>query len=93
MPGNHDQVRVASRVAKGCERLAAMLLRTWRGTPWLPLQEKWIENDVERQASDGRSLLQLYRGMISLRRKSSALVEGSYHFLFAQKDNLGAYCA
>jgi hypothetical protein len=27
------------------------------------------------------------------RRKSSAHVEGSYPFLFAQKDTLGVYCA
>jgi alpha-glucosidase len=143
--GNHDKVRIASRVAKGCERLAAMLLLTLRGTPtiyygdeigmeqaviapdkicdpvdhtmpglglgrdgcrtpmqwspdscsgfstvkpWLPLQERWPENNVQLQTADERSLLHLYRGLIALRRRSTPLVDGSYRFLFAQKDIL-----
>lgn len=33
--GNHDEIRLASRVPEGHERLAALLLLTLRGTPFL----------------------------------------------------------
>jgi alpha-glucosidase len=143
--GNHDQVRVATRAGEECDRLAAMLLLTLRGTPtiyygdeigmeqgtipservrdpvdqnlpgrglgrdgcrtpmqwsvntyggfstvepWLPLQESWRVNNAEKQAIDKRSLLQLHRALISLRRKNPALVEGEYQLLFAKEDIL-----
>jgi alpha-glucosidase len=56
--------------------------------PWLPPQESWTENNVQMQAADECSLLQLYRGLIALRRRSPPLIEGSYHFLFAQENIL-----
>jgi alpha-glucosidase len=47
-----------------------------------------MENTVEKQAADERSLLQLYRELISLRPRSRSLVEGKYNFLFAHENVL-----
>jgi alpha-glucosidase len=56
--------------------------------PWLPLQESWRKNNVEMQAGEPHSLLQLHRALITLRRKKPALVAGVYHLLFAKEDIL-----
>jgi len=131
--GNHDEKRLASRIGKDQTRIAAMLLMTLKGTPfvyngdelgmrnvpisrssvqdqrvktmshrfsrdgartpirwnsgkgsgftasgkpWLPLGQRTNPADVETQQEDGGSLLNLYRDLIALRRKSPALIGG-----------------
>lgn len=133
--GNHDELRLASRVPEGHERLAALLLLTLRGTPFLyygdeigmrqtPISEsesrdpwghnvEWLSRDgartpmqwdpginagfapedagtwlpigpehetinVETQLADPRSLLNLYRRLLHLRKAHPALRVGSF---------------
>jgi len=136
--GNHDHPRIASRYGPGPARVAAMLLLTLRGTPFLfqgdelgltdveippdrvvdvdgrdpersPIPweppsragpgagfttgEPWlpITPDAERvaasvQAGDPESMLTLHRKLLSLRRATPALTEGSYRGLEAGED-------
>jgi alpha-glucosidase len=58
----------------------------WDGTPhagfsggvhtWLPLAADWPETNVAAQQADPRSLLNLYRGLLALRRAHPALAVG-----------------
>jgi alpha-glucosidase len=133
--GNHDEIRLATRLPKGHERLAALLLLTLRGTPflyygdelgmtqveippektrdpwgenvehlsrdgartpmqwsagqsagfsptgampWLPLADDYKTRNVETQLGDPLSTINLYRKLLKLRRKHSALQIGSF---------------
>lgn len=49
--------------------------------PWLPLAPDWRERNVQAELEDPRSVLNLYRRLIELRRRSSALRAGSIHFV------------
>ena len=132
--GNHDETRLATRIGEDQTRIAAILLMTLKGTPfiyngdevgmrnvpisrfstrdlrvktmsyrfsrdgartpmrwnsgkgsgftasnrpWLPLGEHTNPADVASQQEDGGSLLNLYRDLIALRRKSPALTGGA----------------
>ena len=144
--GNHDEPRLASRIGKSQARMAAMLLMTLKGTPfvyngeelgmrnvtvppesmkdsrvenmgsrrfsrdgartpirwdagpgsgftmgekpWLPLGEKDNPNDAASQEDDRRSMLNLYRSLIALRRASPALIGGDYVPLASRNDVL-----
>jgi alpha-glucosidase len=48
------------------------------GTPWLPVNPNYHELNVEKQRSDPKSMLSLYRKMLQLRRSHPALQFGSY---------------
>jgi alpha-glucosidase len=48
------------------------------GTPWLPLAEDAIRENVENLTADTRSILNLYRALISLRKTTPQLVAGDY---------------
>jgi alpha-glucosidase len=48
------------------------------GQPWLPLNSDWPDNNVAAQRADPRSLLNLYRDLLSLRRARPALTHGAY---------------
>jgi alpha-glucosidase len=144
--GNHDEKRLATRIGKEQARIAAMLLMTLKGTPfiyngdelgmrnvpisrfsmrdtrvktmshrfsrdgartpmrwnsgkgsgfttstkpWLPLGNKTNPADVASQQEDGGSLLNLYRDLIALRRKSPALIGGAFVPLATRGDVLG----
>jgi alpha-glucosidase len=134
--GNHDQVRIASRVGTEQAHIAAILLLTLRGTPtiyygdeiglpqvnippervcdpfernvpgigigrdgartpmqwnadkfagfsdaepWLPLTDDWKTRNVESLGRTGDSMYNLYRRLITLRRRYQALQISSYH--------------
>ncbi len=47
-------------------------------TPWLPLGSDHTEHNLEREATHPTSMFNLYRALISLRQKTSALKHGSY---------------
>ena len=144
--GNHDEKRLATRIGEEQARIAAMLLMTLKGTPfiyngdelgmrnvpisrlnmrdtrvktmshrfsrdgartpmrwnsgkgsgfttsakpWLPLGKKTNPADVASQQEDGGSLLNLYRDLIALRRKSPALIGGTFLPLATRGDVLG----
>jgi alpha-glucosidase len=46
--------------------------------PWLPLNPDWTERNVAAQSADPRSMLSLYRSLLSLRRSSRALAVGTF---------------
>ncbi|OQW57845.1 MAG: alpha-amylase [Proteobacteria bacterium SG_bin9] len=46
--------------------------------PWLPLGENWEAQNVEAQAGDSASLMNFYRRLIALRKKTPALQLGVY---------------
>ena len=52
-----------------------------RGEPWLPLVDPATRN-VADQAADPRSLLSLYRRLITARRASPAIARGTHRSLF-----------
>ena len=58
------------------------------GKPWLPMLDGRSCN-VARQQREERSLLQLYRRLIELRRKQPCLVDGDYQPIRARNDVLG----
>ena len=58
------------------------------GAPWLPLGSDWRTVNVAAQESDPRSMLSLYRALISLRRIEPALSVGAYAPVRAEKDVL-----
>jgi len=47
--------------------------------PWLPLEPGYQTRNVERQRYDPNSLLTFYRSLLTLRRRSPALIEGRLH--------------
>jgi alpha-glucosidase len=57
------------------------------GKPWLPMLDNGSRN-VEEQARNERSVLQLYRALIALRRHEPCLVEGDYRALRTRNDIL-----
>jgi alpha-glucosidase len=48
------------------------------GVPWLPLAEDAARENVANLAADGRSILNLYRALIDLRKATPQLVAGGY---------------
>lgn len=49
------------------------------GSPWLPLADDAIHENVENLAADAASILNLYRALIHLRNTTPQLVAGDYH--------------
>jgi alpha-glucosidase len=58
------------------------------GEPWLPVGPDFRSRNVENQRADPTSILNLYRGLLALRRAHPALVAGRYHPVAAQGDLL-----
>jgi alpha-glucosidase len=58
------------------------------GTPWLPLGNGIGERNVERLKNDRRSLLSLYRRLMTLRSREPALVAGDYRPIRSENDIL-----
>ena len=56
--------------------------------PWLPLAEGWKSINVANLREDGTSLLNLYRRLMSARRKSAALAQGGYRPYLTERDLL-----
>ena len=53
------------------------------GRPWLPIGAQHTVVNVERERSDPRSMLSLYRRLLELRRSERALNFGSYRSVAA----------
>jgi alpha-glucosidase len=56
--------------------------------PWLPLSDDFRQQNVVNLEADARSLLNLYKALISLRHQLPELVTGSYVPIAAQGDLL-----
>jgi alpha-glucosidase len=48
------------------------------GSPWLPVPPSYRERNVAAQARDAGSILSFYRRLTALRRRSPAILDGSY---------------
>jgi len=59
-----------------------------RARPWLPLAENFPVLNAAAQRADERSLYQLYRKLIALRKESPALQLGAYQPIVASGDLL-----
>jgi len=53
-------------------------------TPWLPLPEDFIQENVVNLEADARSILHLYRALINLRKKTPPLISGDYAPIMAR---------
>ena len=59
--------------------------------PWLPLAAGWRTDNVAEQLKDPRSLLNLYRDLLALRRERPALQLGSFRSVRNVPDDVLAY--
>jgi alpha-glucosidase len=57
-------------------------------TPWLPLADDFVRENVVNLEADTKSILNLYKALITLRRKLPQLVTGAYEPIAAQGDVL-----
>ena len=57
-------------------------------TPWLPVEPGYRNRNVAVQENEPRSILQLYRRLIALRRRHVALESGSYRQIKAANEAL-----
>jgi alpha-glucosidase len=58
------------------------------GMPWLPLGKEHTEVNVAVQQRDDASILQLYRGLIALRKSHPTLISGKLHAIHAEQSLL-----
>jgi alpha-glucosidase len=61
------------------------------GTPWLPVAEAAKTHNVEKELADPKSILNLYRQLLKLRKNETALREGRYTELNSDDPNVLAY--
>src|SRR3984893_4546315 len=57
-------------------------------TPWLPLSDDFAHENVVNLEADGRSILHLYKALITLRKELPALQSGDYVPIAAEGDLL-----
>jgi alpha-glucosidase len=57
-------------------------------TPWLPLADDHLRENVATLADDRGSILHLYKALIALRKKTPQLVKGAYQPIAAEADVL-----
>lgn len=62
-----------------------------RSEPWLPVAPNYLEINVEKESKEPRSILSLYKALIHYRKKSPALLYGSYEPLAAGNPQLFAF--
>ena len=59
--------------------------------PWLPMAKGWTSVNVKRLEQDITSILNLYKRLLSARRKSGALARGEYQPYTAERDLLSYF--
>lgn len=62
-----------------------------RAQPWIPLGRRFREVHVENDRSSPRSVFEEYRRLIALRKKTPALVHGSFQQIKSENDDLVAF--
>ncbi len=50
-------------------------------TPWLPIHQNYQSTNVKQQLGDAKSLLNVYKGLLRLRRESAAIREGNIQLI------------
>lgn len=61
------------------------------GTPWLPLNQNYIDINVAKQEEDTNSILHYYRDIIAFRKQHPVLVYGDYESLDHKNPQIYAY--
>jgi alpha-glucosidase len=61
------------------------------GTPWLPINKKFVRVNVEDEAKDSSSTLNYYKELISLRQSNDVLKKGELRFLLNEHPHLIAF--
>ena len=61
------------------------------GKPWLPLNDNYMQINASNEMNDGDSVLSWYKELVAVRRAHSALVDGSYREVFADREDIFAY--
>ncbi|MDT9717804.1 alpha-glucosidase [Paenibacillus sp. ClWae2A] len=61
------------------------------GTPWLKVNDNYININVEKQLQEPRSILQFYKQMIQLRKEYDTLTYGIYELLMPDHPSVYAY--
>jgi alpha-glucosidase len=76
----------------GCRTPMQWDATPWAGfstvMPWLPLPDDYLHENVVNLDADTRSILNLYKALIRLRRKLPQLVSGTYQPIAAEGDLL-----
>ncbi|MFL0374508.1 alpha-glucosidase [Paenibacillus amylolyticus] len=61
------------------------------GTPWLKVNDNYININVEKQLHEPRSILQFYKQMIQLRKEHDTLTYGIYELFLPDHPSVYAY--
>ena len=83
--GSASAGTAAARRCNGMRLAHAGFSRT---TPWLPLPDDFVHENVVNLAADAKSILSLYKALISLRKKLPQLRSGDYVPIAAEGDLL-----
>jgi glycosidase len=59
--------------------------------PWIPISKDGSTTNVEEESKNSKSLLNLYKKLITIRKKEGALQRGSQKLLFINNDKILAY--
>ncbi len=62
-----------------------------KGTPWIKLNPNYVDINVEEANNDENSVLNYYRKMISLRKKTNAFIYGKFELLLPDNKDIFAY--
>jgi oligo-1,6-glucosidase len=61
------------------------------GTPWIKINENYIEINAENQVNDSNSIFNFYKKIIGLRKKYEIITEGKYELLLPDSEELYVY--
>ncbi len=61
------------------------------GKPWLPVNDNYVDINVEDENADPNSVLNHFRKMTELRKQNSVLVYGSYKLVAPEHPNIYAF--
>ncbi|RDY26762.1 alpha-glucosidase [Romboutsia weinsteinii] len=62
-----------------------------QGTPWIKVNENYMDINVEAQLNDPRSIYNFYKDMIKIRKENKSLVYGKYNLILEEDENIFAY--
>ncbi|HSQ87869.1 alpha-glucosidase [Romboutsia sp.] len=62
-----------------------------KGQPWIKVNPNYVNINVESQLSDENSILNFYKKMIKIRKKSECLVYGDYKLILEEDEKIFAY--
>tara|TARA_E500000318_G_scaffold60398_2_gene56053 strand:- start:12692 stop:14446 length:1755 start_codon:yes stop_codon:yes gene_type:complete len=61
------------------------------GTPWLPVNDNYVDINVENENSDSNSVLNHFRKMTELRKENPILIYGAYELVAPEHPTIYAY--